>query len=236
MSMGSEWDERLRAALLEAARLDGEAALAALPGEPDFSREYLRARKRLLHNPFRYARRRTMPRRQSALQYAACALVALGLSAALVLATNPAARAWVVRMWNTWHPEYTEYHFQGDGTEPAPLGVWRPTYVPEGYVEWGKDETGSLRSIDYVNDKDYFLSLTYMPLSNEGNILLDNEHNVFHRVTIHGLPADLYTGIEEDDPSTVIWADEEAGMVFSLRGVLSEEELLYMAESIAPTS
>ena len=84
MSMGSEWDERLRDALLEAARLDGEAALAALPGEPDFSWEYLRARKRLLHNPFRYARRRSRSRRKAVLWYAACALVTLCLSAALV--------------------------------------------------------------------------------------------------------------------------------------------------------
>lgn len=236
MSMGSEWDERLRDALLEAARLDGEAALAALPGEPDFSREYLRARKRLLHNPFRYARRRTMPRRQSALQYAACALVALGLSAALVLAANPAARAWVVRMWSTWRPEYTEYQFQGDGTEPAPLGVWRPTYVPEGYTVWKVAPGKGLYSIYYANKEGTLLSLTYLHLNGQGSILLDNEHSTLHPAKVNGQNADLYAAVEPDDPSTVIWVDAGAEVVFSLSGVLSEEELLYMAESIAPAS
>lgn len=233
MSMGSEWDERLRVALLEAARLDGEAALAALPGEPDFSREYLRARKRLLHNPFRYARRRSRFGYKAVLWYAACALVTLCLSAALVLAANPAARAWVVRMWNTWRPEYTEYQFQGDGTEPAPLGVWRPTYVPEGYVEWDKHETGTLRSIYYVNKEKYLLSLTYRPVSNSGSMLLDNEHSIFRQGTVHDMPADLYIGIEQDDVSTVIWVDESKDIIFSVDGVLDEAELLRVAESIA---
>lgn len=233
MSMETERDARLRDALLEAARLDGEAALAALPGEPEFSRDYLRARECLLHAPFRYARRRAMPRRQSALRYAACALVALGLSAALVLAANPAARAWVVRMWNTWHPEYTEYQFQGDGGEPAPLGVWRPTYVPEGYVEWDRHETDTLRSIYYVNKEKYLLSLTYRPLSNSGSMLLDNEHSIFRQGMVHDIPADLYIGIEQDDVSTVIWVDESKDVIFSVDGVLDEAELLRVAESVA---
>ena len=71
--------------------------------------------------------------------------------------------------------------------------------------EWGKDETGfsafhwimlMIKTISLFNPICRYLM--------KGNILLDNEHNVFHRVTIHGLPADLYTGIEEDDLSTVI--------------------------------
>lgn len=236
MSMESEWDARLRDALLDAARLDGEAALAALPGEPDFSREYLRARKRLLHDPFRYARRRSRFGYKAVLWYAACALVTLCLSAALVLATNPAARAWVVRMWSTWHPEYTEYNFQGDGTEPAPLGVWRPTYVPEGYTVWKVAPGKGLYSIYYANKEGTLLSLTYLHLDGQGSILLDNEHSTLHPAKVNGMNADLYVAIEPDDPSTVIWANEGVGMVFSLRGVLSEEELLYMAESIAPAS
>jgi len=236
MSMGSEWDERLRAALLEAARLDGEADFAALSGEPDFSQDYLRERERLLRDPFRYAKRRSRSRHKAVLWYAACALMTLCLSAVLVLATNPAARAGAVRIWSTWYPEYTEYNFQGNGKEPATLEIWRPTYVPEGYEEWDRHETGNLRSIYYVNDKGYLLSLTYMPLSNGGSILLDNEHSVFSKTTVNELPADLYLGIEEDDPSTVIWADESKEVVFSLDGILDRTELLRMAESVAPVS
>lgn len=236
MSMGSEWDERLRAAILEAARLDGEADFAALSGEPDFSQDYLRERERLLHDPFRYAKRRSRSRRKAVLWYAACALVTLCLSAALVLATNPAARAWVVRMWSTWRPEYTEYQFQGDGTEPAPLGVWRPTYVPEGYTVWKVAPGKGLYSIYYANKEGTLLSLTYLHLNGQGSILLDNEHSTLHPAKVNGQNADLYAAVEPDDPSTVIWVDAGAEVVFSLSGVLSEEELLYMAESIAPAS
>lgn len=234
--MGSEWDERLRAALLEAARLDGEADFAALSGEPDFSQDYLRERERLLRDPFRYAKRRSRSRRKAVLWYAACALMTLCLSAVLVLATNPAARAWGVQMWSTWHPEYTEYNFQGDGTEPAPLGVWRPTYVPEGYVERDSAHYPELSYIDYKNREGTLLSLTYFPLGEQGSILLDNEHSTLHPAKVNGLNADLYVAIEPDDPSTVIWVDAGAEVVFSLHGILSKEELLYMAESVAPVS
>lgn len=230
--MEHNWDQRLRSALLDAARLDGEEALSALGEEPEFSPAYRAARARLLRSPFRstagWARR--------AVRWAACAGLVLCLSAGSVFLFSPSARAWAVRMWSIWHREYTEYNFHGDGTDPAPLGVWRPTYIPEGYVEWNKNETGILRSIDYVNEEDYLFSLTYMPLCENVSIMLDNEHSVFSRTTVNGLPADLYVGIEADDPSTVIWIDENNDMVFSLDGVLEKEELLRMAESIKPVS
>ena len=173
------WDQRLRSALLDAARLDGEEALSALGEEPEFSPAYRAARARLLRSPFRstagWARR--------AVRWAACAGLVLCLSAGSVFLFSPSARAWAVRMWSIWHREYTEYNFHGTGTDPAPLGVWRPSYVPEGYVEWNKNETGILRSIDYVNEEDYLLSLTYMPLCENVSIMLDNEHSVFSRTT-----------------------------------------------------
>lgn len=230
--MEHNWDQRLRSALLDAARLDGEEALSALGEEPEFSPAYRAARARLLRSPFRS----TAVCARRAVRWAACAGLVLCLSAGSVFLFSPSARAQVVRMWSIWHQEYTEYNFHGDGTDPAPLGVWRPTYIPKGYVEWKKDETGLLRSIDYANEEDHLLAVTYMPLCDNVSIMLDNEHSVFGRTTVNGLPADLYVGIEADDPSSMVWVDERAEVVFSLHGILSTEELLRVAESIEPVS
>ena len=230
--MEHNWDQRLRSALLDAARLDGEEALSALEEEPEFSPAYRAARARLLRSPFRstagWARR--------AVRWAACAGLVLCLSAGSVFLFSPSARAWAVRMWSIWHREYTEYNFHGDGTDPAPLGVWRPSYVPEGYTVWKVAPGKALYSIYYANEEGTLLSLTYMPLWDNASIMLDNEHSVFSRTTVNGLPADLYTAIEADDPSAVVWADEGTEMIFFLRGVLNTEELLRMAESIEPVS
>ena len=119
--MEHNWDQRLRSALLDAARLDGEEALSALGEEPEFSPAYRAARARLLRSPFRstagWARR--------AVRWAACAGLVLCLSAGSVFLFSPSARAWAVRMWSIWHREYTEYNFHGDGTDPAPLEIGR---------------------------------------------------------------------------------------------------------------
>ena len=230
--MEHNWDQRLRSALLDAVRLDGEEALSALGEEPEFSPAYRAARARLLRSPFRstagWARR--------AVRWAACAGLVLCLSAGSVFLFSPSARAWAVRMWSIWHREYTEYNFHGDGTDPAPLGVWRPSYVPEGYTVWKSNHYPEMSYIDYTNDKGSLLSVTYLPLNESGSILLDNEHSVHSSVTVNGCSADLYTAIEADDPSILVWADEKAEVVFSLHGVLNTEELLRMAESIEPVS
>ena len=53
-------------------------------------------------------------------------------------------------------------------------------------------------------------------------------------VTVNGCPGWFYADSSGwADDTVLIWSDEDAGMWFSLDGMFTREEMLYMAESVA---
>ena len=86
---GGRFDADLRAALLEAARLDWAEALSQEPAAPRFSQGYLDRRAAFLSDPIGYARRlrrRAWSAGQRALRAAACLLLVAGVAFMLYLA------------------------------------------------------------------------------------------------------------------------------------------------------
>ena len=230
--MDDDFDAVLRAALADGARADLADAQAALTAPPAFSARYLRERARMLRAPFRYARRYERSPWAAAGRWAACLLAALGLSAAVLFTASPAAQAWAVRMWRTWFPDHAAYDFTAPAQSAGPLGTWRPTYVPEGYALYEEYNDGSLGVIAYIDDDGVGLSLTYMGMQDGSSFLLDNEHSTLSQTMVGIHPAELYTANAADDPSTLIWYDEAENTTFSLRGVISVDDLLQMAKSV----
>lgn len=233
MEARNEFDVLLRRALLDGVRADYGTVLnaeaAALP-EPVYSMGYLQWRQRMRKAPFR----RAMPRWQRTLRAAACLLLALGLSGALVW-TNPTARAWVERYIFQHGEDVDQYEFRGQDGDPALLGTIVPSYLPEGFVETERDVDDISAMFVYQNENGEKVYYRHMLLTQGGAIGFDNEHSTQSYINIKSIKGYLYTAVSGNYANRLILFDEENGFVYYFSSLTSEKELLKMAESLANT-
>ena len=121
-----EFDKLLRRALLDAALSDGQAALSAYDNIPlPYSTRYLRWEKKLLSNPFSFARREKRPRWKKVLRTAVIAAAVTALLFGGALAVSPTFRAWVVQ-WIT-HVEITDTTHQFENPNAGEVGYTAET-------------------------------------------------------------------------------------------------------------
>lgn len=224
-------DTVLRAALLEAVRLDYREVLAAGPEElpePDFSAGYLRRRARLLKNPFGYAR----PGWQKALRAAAVVLLVLSLAAAAVW-TNPTARAWIERYIRVHQEDVgmDEFVLYGEKVMSDYQSI-RPSYLPNGYVEVEAEEMGGMVFVTYENSNGDIMLFHIYPMEDGTDISFDNEHAIMEEITIRGFSGQLYTGLSSDDGNILVVFDEEHEVMYNLIAMEQTDTLLQIMESV----
>ncbi|HIR85435.1 MAG TPA: DUF4367 domain-containing protein [Candidatus Galloscillospira excrementavium] len=231
---GGRFDADLRAALLEAARLDWVGALSQEPAAPRFSQGYLDRRAAFLSDPIGYVRRlrrRAWSAGQRALRAAACLLLVAGVAFGALMAASPTARAWVQRIFIQWLSDRADITFQGNPQGFGENGLWRPTWLPEGF-ELAEENIMSLVTIlIYENEVGDEIFLHYTTAN--ANIIIDTEHQDHYAITVHGSAADFFPANEPGEPSYLIWTDEATGTYFDLMTYLEDSEvLLQIAESI----
>lgn len=223
-------DNLARRLLLDAARLEYGDLMEELP-EQDFSPQFEKKMRKLV-------RRGNHPIRYRVAQIAACLLLAALLSGCTVLAISPEAReaflGWV-RTFNTpkEFPPYYSYTYSGDGEAQLPEGVaYRPTWVPEGCQLFDEHHNLPYRTTILFEDAEGgFVDFLCMMGSGELHVTME-EGDVYKKVQVNGLPADLYLG----NSSTIIWSSEDGEFLFRIIGnIFSEESLLRMAESVCLT-
>ena len=230
---GGRFDADPRAALLEAARLDWAEALSQEPAAPRFSQGYLDRRAAFLSDPIGYARRlrrRAWSAGQRALRAAACLLLVAGVAFGALMAASPTARAWVQRIFIQWLSDRADITFQGNPQGFGENGLWRPTWLPEGF-ELVEESGLALTQLIYENsagDEIFFTCTTA-----NANVIIDTEHQDHYAITIHGNAADFFPANEPGEPSYLIWTDEATGTYFDLMTYLEDSEvLLQIAESV----
>ncbi|WP_161846915.1 DUF4367 domain-containing protein [Pseudoflavonifractor sp. 524-17] len=229
----AEFDNLLREALLEAVREDWASVLEeAPPPDPEFSARYRRNRARLLADPFGYAKRKRRPVWKSALQTAACFLLAAGIAFSGLMVFSPEARAWVARVITEWRGTHTQYSFTGEPQASSDIGTWRPQYVPDGFTETDAICTERRASVIYEDQSEGFIKLTYAIIDENVSFSNDNEHNDYYSVTIGDIPGDLYVSNKEGKPSYLIWVDEVLGISYQLVSNVDFQELISIAESV----
>ena len=226
-------DNLARRVILDAARLEYGDWIDELP-EQDFSPEFEKKMKKLV-------RRANHPIRYRVVQTAACILLAALLSGCAVLAVSPEAReiflGWVREFYTPEeYPPYYRYTYTGEGDTLLPDGVaYRPTWVPEGCQLFDENHhIPSCTSILFDDSEGGIVSFLCMAGSGELQITMD-EGDVWKKVQVNGLPADLYLG-PPGSASAIVWSSEDGEFIFRIIGeIFSEESLLRMAESVCFT-
>ena len=218
-------DDLARRMILDAARQEYVKLMDELP-EHDFSPEFERKMRKLVrraNHPIQYRVART----------AACLLLAALLSGCAVLAISPEVR----EVFSGWVREVyeTSFIYRFAGAEPETFGniLYRPTYVPDGWRFREAFVSGALiTNIIYYNDTGELTAFSYFPRGVSPTIQIERDGaDTYKRVSVNGMPAELYLDHDEGEANVLIWTDEE-GAIFCVHSALSEKELVKIAESL----
>ena len=223
-------DRLIQEVILDAARLEYDALQTP---EHTFSPAFERRMKKLL-------RRSRHPVWYKALHAAACALLALLLSGCAVLAVSPEARevfsGWVREV----HETYFLYHFfEGIEEEERKSSLeggvlYQPACVPPGFRMEARMILPGAVSIRYTNDQSGNLAFFhyFTDMSSPVMQITRDSEDIYKKTAVNGISADLYLDAEEGESNVLVWVDEANQLAFSVSGVLREEELTRLAESV----
>ena len=226
-------DDALRELLLRANLPEALDLPEGLEPVPDALEERMAS---FLARPFA-AGRRKKPLWARVLRTAAGLLLVLSLTAGAVLWASPAARVWaaeLARMLMVWTDVSADFLFHGGDGAETDLSCWRPTWLPEGYEEVEVWAPGGIYKITYENAEGQSLTLRCIS-PNTSAVSMDNEHSDYSEITINGSKAYLLVSNAEGWQSSLIWTNEENSVMFILRGYISAEDLIRMAESVRIT-
>ncbi len=127
-----------------------------------------------------------------------------------------------------WFSDHVSFQFQYD-SDVNEIPEYQIGYVPEGY-KWVDDayDAGSGMIVYYHNERGY-LYLVYGVI--DSSIGVDNENKKL--LILEGKNnQEIYYLKSTDNDSSITWQSEDENTVFNLSGVLTEEELLKIYNSI----
>lgn len=219
-------DEMLRTA---AAKAD-QAILDALPDPKNcvhpFSAAFERKMKRLL-------RRGAHPVLYRSLRRAACFLAAVLLAGTSWLTVDVNARealfSWVRRQYE----QFVEYRFVGSRTDEAVDFVLN--WLPDGYEESKEEFAGGFSMRIYQNAEGQQICLICSAGADATSLFVASEDAVAQEVRVGGQPADFYQDPDPQKANLLVWQSQTGEILFSLSAALPQEDLVRMAESVAPS-
>lgn len=225
-----ELDRMLRRALLDAA--DQEAQTPPETETP-LSEGHRRRMREMLQDPLLWFRLRNPYPWRTVARRAAVVLLMLSLSAAMVLAVSPKARADIIRWTMQQDGRRVEFRYHGDGPAQA-LPQYRIAALPEGYTETERIAYDSFGSVRYENAEGTVIELdyTYMQDGVSSGYTLD-DGDVKREVSIAGMPGMLFISTEEGHLSYITWMDAAQNISFQIFANADESIIITMAESVS---
>ena len=164
---------------------------------------------------------------------AAVVLLMLSLSAAMVLAVSPKARADIIRWTMQQDGRRVEFRYHGDGPAQA-LPQYRIAALPEGYTETERAASYAAGDVKYTNADGDMILLSY-PYMSDGVVSgfeLDNGDTMTD-TQVNGIPATLIVSSMEGNFSSVTWRDTASNIEFTVAAVADESVIIAMAESVS---
>ncbi len=224
-----EFDALLRQGLLRAA--EEEADELRHEEAFDFSPEYRKFRSELLEDPFRCARRRKRPLWKKALQAAACFLLASAVGLGVTAAVSPSVRAGLMSWLRKTDDWGVSYDFLAKPMDQVP-----PRYeigaLPEGYAEAESYVDPKIITKFYRNESGLEIYFEYMYMEQGISLGILTEGAEFSDIEVNGCEGHFYYYPDGSSSNTIVWMDEEAGLLFTLDMRADKDQLLRLAESV----
>lgn len=225
-----ELDRLLRRALLDAA--DQEAQTPPETEVP-LSEGHRRRMREMLRDPLLWFRLRNPYPWRTVARRAAVVLLMLSLSAAMVLAVSPKARADIVRWTMEQNGRRVEFRYHGDGPAQA-LPQYRIAALPEGYTEAERVEADWNVRVTYECTGKQWIRFSYLYMQDGTASSMDiTESDTVKDVTVSGMSGKLILTQSPESANAIIWFDTAQNLMFSIHANVDESVIITMAESVS---
>jgi len=229
MNQDCKFDTLLKQGLLLAAAEEADALRQDEAAA--FSPKYQKFREELLKNPFRCAKRKKQPVWKKALQIAACLLLVCAIGFGAVMVISPAARAGIMRWIRTVGEIGVSYNFYAEPMNRVP-----PRYdigaLPEGYVETERHEMVKRAGVFYQSEDRPRIYFGYLYMEEGIGLGIGTKGAELSDVEVNGCAGHFYYSPDGSESNSLVWMDEEAGLLFSIDMWAEKDEILRLAESV----
>lgn len=214
--------------IAEAAAELNEALIKSLPDPHEckhqFSKKFERKMDKLIYrvnHPIRY---------KIASRVASILLVVL-IGFTVVMSCSPTARAAVIGWIKQVYELFYSYYFEAN-LDTHSSNKYQIDPLPEGYMEISKDEDNGTYICVYANDENEMLIFSYSVSPESAMFYVIKEGYLIEEIQISGNKADLYISIDGSQSNSIVWCDENVGIIFYVSGRFDGEELKILAESV----
>ena len=166
---------------------------------------------------------------------AACFLLVFSLCGSTVAMAHPEIVEAVVGWFREIVGTTTKYEDSGQTVATDhPAATYRPGWLPDGYEEASCHELSSGVDILYFNEEGLYISFTCSSDPASSALSVNWEHCDLISTKVGATPADLYMDRREGELNVLVWT--KGNTLFCVGGMLTEEELLRIAENIVKVS
>ena len=197
----------------------------------DYSPHYKNWEHKLLLNPLGFIKKKSRTAFRRALNIAAAVFITITVIFGALMAASPSVRAAVINWFREIFPTHDAYQFTQAHSEQL-LDNWRPTHLPEGYIETSCVDLTTQMIVNFSNESDGKITLNYSFI-NEGNpVYVNNENMEVTEIKVRNYVAHVYKSQDDSKKNMVVCIDEDAEIVFIITSHESCEVLVGIAESL----
>ena len=219
-------EERLTQAILEY----DDALMASLPDPSEcvyvFSDSFERKMKKLIRKTDHYVTYIV----HEAMRYAASILIALLVSASMIISFNPEARAAVVNWIKEYAHDVYNYFFTAEEVESNAEYVLG--WLPDGYKLLDSLDHSKGKTYIYSNESGNLLHFSYMRSYKNASFTVGTGNYEEKRVVESDFQADLYISLEKDNGNAITWIGDDDEIIFSISAFENEDVLTKIAKSV----
>ena len=217
-------------AALQAAAKEASLALAETLVEGSKQRSPYSPSKSFTRKMSRLCRRERHPVFHRTMQRVAAVFLALLLTGIGWLTVDAEARAATIAWFRSISQNSIVYRFLNP-TPQQTLPDYTPTWLPDGFEEQEHHKDDLRFSSFYTRDKDVIV--IDISLYHSGTALsIFGSQEYAEEFDLHGYTARYIPADETSSFNSLVWLDENNGVLFSIGSTLDKDDILHIADSI----
>ncbi|MCR6545521.1 DUF4367 domain-containing protein [Dehalobacterium formicoaceticum] len=168
--------------------------------------------------------------KKTAMRVAASAAIVIVVSGTILLSAE-ATRNYIFNAAIRWQEDHFSIQHGDNDNNNGVIDekIYRPAYLPAGFMETSFNAIGDIIKITYENDSGMTIILKQSP-AQSSHILVDHEDKKYSVIKINGKEAYLFETTKDDKNNLILW--ESQGIIFMISSEIESAELISMAESI----
>lgn len=158
-------------------------------------------------------------------------VIALFIISSIGLLSVQASRVFIFNAVLEWKDKYVSVKFEDDNEATLKKsGEYSINYISDGLKIYDKKVNGANISIRYKNKADIIIYLSWRPITDAGELLVDSENTNYYKTKINGYEAYVFEAKSINDRNIIVWQDKDNTL--KLFSTIKVDELIKMAESI----